>query len=116
LTYVLWAISPEGNPNNLGELILDASKGKLQVTTNLQTFAMIVTAEPYFAVSFPSEVVVIEMSCEAIPREPSCTVDAKFELLQRGTYDNMRLERYATDSNGAALYLYERSQRLGIVA
>jgi hypothetical protein len=49
LTYVLWAISPEGNPNNLGEVVRDGSKSKLAVTTNLQTFAMIVTAEPYFA-------------------------------------------------------------------
>src|ERR1700680_1136246 len=60
LTYVLWAISPEGTPNNLGEVVLEGNKSKLAVTTNLQTFAMIVTAEPYFAVSFPSEVVVID--------------------------------------------------------
>src|ERR1700681_4078841 len=50
LTYVRWAISPQVNTNNLGEVILERSKSNLAVTTNLQTFAMIVPAEPYFAV------------------------------------------------------------------
>src|SRR6202042_75134 len=60
LTYVLWAITPEGKPNNLGELLLSGDKSKLQVTTTLQTFGLIVTAEPYYAVSDPSDVVVLE--------------------------------------------------------
>ena len=58
-TYVLWAITPEGKANNLGELLLDGSKSKISVTTSLQTFGMIVTAEPYFAVSEPSDAVVL---------------------------------------------------------
>jgi outer membrane protein OmpA-like peptidoglycan-associated protein len=114
LTYVLWAISPEGNPNNLGEVVLDGSKSKLEVTTNLQTFAMIVTAEPYFAVSFPSEVVVIENIVRGDTKGSVSTVDAKFELLKRGTYDDMRLERFTTDASariakaqGAAQYAPE---------
>jgi outer membrane protein OmpA-like peptidoglycan-associated protein len=106
LTYVLWAISPEGSPNNLGEIILDGSKSKLEVTTNLQTFAMIVTAEPYFAVSFPSEVVVVENVVRSDTKGSVSTVNARFDLLQRGTYDNMRLERYITDSK-VPLSLYE---------
>ncbi len=113
LTYVLWAISPEGNPNNLGEMILDGSKSKLQVTTNLQTFAMIVTAEPYFAVSFPSEVVVMENVVRGDTKGNVSVVDAKFELLQRGTYDNMRLERYESDRK-APLSLYEARNALRI--
>ncbi|MGB6470514.1 MAG: hypothetical protein WBE88_06640, partial [Candidatus Acidiferrales bacterium] len=60
LTYVLWAITPEGRATNLGQLTLSGDKSKLQVTTRLQTFGLIVTAEPYFAVSFPSEDVVLE--------------------------------------------------------
>ena len=61
LTYVLWDISPEGRANNLGELLLDdEGKVKVEVTTKLQTFALIVTAEPYYAVSYPSELVVLE--------------------------------------------------------
>lgn len=59
LTYVLWAISPEGRADNLGEVIVEGSKSKLDVTAQLQAFALIVTAEPYFAVTRPSEVVVV---------------------------------------------------------
>lgn len=60
LTYVLWAITPEGKTNNLGELLLSGDKSKLQATTTLQTFGLIVTAEPYYAVSNPSDAVVLE--------------------------------------------------------
>ena len=113
LTYVLWAISPEGTPNNLGEVVLEGGKSKLAVTTNLQTFAMIVTAEPYFAVSFPSEVVVIENIVRGDTKGSVSTVDAKFELLKRGTYDDMRLERFTTDAS-APLSLYEARNALRI--
>ena len=113
LTYVLWAISPEGNPNNLGELLLDDGKSKLEVTTNLQTFAMIVTAEPYFAVSYPSEIVALENVVRGDTRGAVSSVDAKFELLQRGTHDNMRLERYLSDSK-VPLSLYEARNALRI--
>src|SRR5271167_2504258 len=60
LTYVLWAISPEGRASNLGEVQLNGDKGKLSVTTRLPNFAMIVTAEPYFSASAPSEMVVLQ--------------------------------------------------------
>src|SRR5512145_1363769 len=60
LTYVLWAITPEGRATNMGEVILNGTKSKLNVTTELQSFGLIVTAEPYFAVSQPSDVVVME--------------------------------------------------------
>jgi outer membrane protein OmpA-like peptidoglycan-associated protein len=113
LTYVLWAISPEGNPNNLGEVVLDGNKSKLEVTTNLQTFAVIVTAEPYFAVSFPSEVVVIENVVRGDTKGSVSTVDARFELLKRGVYDDMRLERFTTDAS-APLSLYEARNALRI--
>jgi outer membrane protein OmpA-like peptidoglycan-associated protein len=113
LTYVLWAVSPEGKADNLGELVMDGHKSKLAVTTNLQTFAMIVTAEPYFAVTFPSEVVVIENVVRGDTKGSVSTVDAKFDLLQRGTYDNMKLETYTTDSN-VPLYLYEARNALRI--
>jgi outer membrane protein OmpA-like peptidoglycan-associated protein len=87
LTYVLWAISPEGRPANLGEVLLnDDGNGKLAVTSDLQSFGLIVTAEPYFAVMQPSDVVVME---NVITKDTTGTieeVDAKFELLQRGQY------------------------------
>src|SRR5665213_3705968 len=54
LTYVLWAITPEGRTSNLGEVLRSGTSGKLDVTTELQSFALVVTAEPYFAVSRPS--------------------------------------------------------------
>jgi hypothetical protein len=59
LTYVLWGITPEGRPVNLGEVLPTGSKDKNQitVTTNLQVFGLIVTAEPYFAVTMPSDLV-----------------------------------------------------------
>src|SRR5690349_20935723 len=61
LTYVLWAITPEGHAKNLGEVLADASdRAHLLVTTDLQAFGMIVTAEPYSAVRQPSDVVVME--------------------------------------------------------
>ena len=60
MTYVLWAITPEGRPVNLGELVLAGGHTKLLATTNLQTFGLIVTAEPYFAVTQPSNLVVAE--------------------------------------------------------
>ncbi len=57
---MLWAITPEGKSSNLGEVLLDGDHSKLSVTTSLQTFGLIVTAEPYFAVSSPSDAVVME--------------------------------------------------------
>ncbi len=61
LTYVLWAISPEGRPRNLGEVLVDSSnKAHVKVTTDLQAFGLMVTAEPYYSVSIPSDVVVAE--------------------------------------------------------
>ncbi len=86
LTYVLWAVSPEGRADNLGEILLDGSKGKLDVTSQLQAFALIVTAEPYFAVTEPSEVVVLENEVRPDTVGDIEQMDAKFELLQRGQY------------------------------
>ena len=61
LTYILWAISPEGRASNLGEVLVGGNhRSKLDVTTDLQSFAMIVPAEPYYAVRQPSNVVVLE--------------------------------------------------------
>jgi len=60
MTYVLWAITPEGHAMNLGEVVLEGDHAKLLSTTDLQTFGLIVTAEPYFAVTQPSDVVVAE--------------------------------------------------------
>ena len=86
LTYVLWAISPEGRPNNLGELLLDNGKSGLKATTNLQSFGMIVTAEPYFAVTRPSNLVVLENEVRSDTKGSPERMDAKFDLLEKGAY------------------------------
>jgi outer membrane protein OmpA-like peptidoglycan-associated protein len=86
LTYVLWAITPEGRPRNLGEVQFTGQEVHKQVTTELQAFALIVTAEPYFAVTQPSDVVVIENSVRPDTRGRSETVQARYELLPRGSY------------------------------
>ena len=87
LTYVLWAISPEGRSSNLGELIVKNGKSELKVTEPLQAFGLLVTAEPYFAVSGPSNVVVMENAIRPDTKGKIETIDAKVELLQRGQYE-----------------------------
>jgi outer membrane protein OmpA-like peptidoglycan-associated protein len=87
LTYVLWAISPEGRPTNLGELIVKKGKSELKVTEQLQAFGLLVTVEPYFAVSEPSNVVVLENAIRKDTQGKIETIDAKYELLQRGQYE-----------------------------
>jgi outer membrane protein OmpA-like peptidoglycan-associated protein len=86
LTYVLWAVSPEGRADNLGEVLINGSKSKLDVTAQLQAFALIVTAEPYFAVTQPSEVVVLENIVRPDTLGSVEEMDAKFDLLQRSQY------------------------------
>lgn len=86
LTYVLWAISPEGRARNLGEVVLDGRESRLKVTTSLQSFGMMLTAEPYFAVSIPSDLVVMENVLREDTLGSTTPIDAKFELLQRGDY------------------------------
>ena len=89
LTYVLWAISPEGRADNLGELILEGTKGRVESTSQLQAFALIVTAEPYFAVIEPSEIVVMENAVRPDTVGNVEEIDAKFDLLKRGRYGNV---------------------------
>ena len=86
LTYVLWAVTPEGRPTNLGELEMEGQKAKVDGASAFQAFAMIVTAEPYFAVAQPSDVVVLENEVRPDTTGSVEEVDAKFDLLQRGDY------------------------------
>jgi outer membrane protein OmpA-like peptidoglycan-associated protein len=89
LTYVLWAITPEGRTSNLGEILRNGTSGKLDVTTELQAFGLVVTAEPYFAVSRPSDVVVMENVVRSDTAGAIEPIDAKYELLQRGQYEHL---------------------------
>ncbi|MBI1353332.1 MAG: OmpA family protein [Acidobacteria bacterium] len=90
LTYVLWGISPEGRALNLGEVYPDDDGDfKLDVTTELQAFAMIVTAEPYFTVRRPSNVIVAENQVLPETRGGKEPLRTKFELLERGQYEKL---------------------------
>src|SRR3989475_1998981 len=87
LTYVLWAISPEGRAVNLGEILVgDNQRSKVDVTTDLQAFALVVTAEPYYAVRQPSNVVVLENVVREDTKGTTEAVNAKYDLLERGGY------------------------------
>jgi outer membrane protein OmpA-like peptidoglycan-associated protein len=87
LTYVMWAISPEGRSVNVGEVLVGNNhRSKLDVTTDLQAFALIVTAEPYYAVHRPSNVVILENMIRPDTVGSSEAVDAKYELIDRGGY------------------------------
>jgi hypothetical protein len=86
LTYVMWAITPEGRATNLGEVILNGTKSKLNVTTELQAFGLVVTAEPYFAVSQPSDLVVMENAVRFDTLGKFEEISTKYELVQKGEY------------------------------
>ena len=86
LTYVLWAISPQGRAVNLGELVLDHSQAKLKATTELQTFGLVITAEPYFAVTQPSSLVVSENMLRSDTAGSEQQIQFSYELLGRNAY------------------------------
>jgi outer membrane protein OmpA-like peptidoglycan-associated protein len=96
LTYVLWAITPEGRPRNLGEVQFTGEDVRKRVTTELQAFALILTAEPYFAVTQPSDVVVMDNSVRTDTRGTVETVQARYELLPRGSYLMDRPSEFTT--------------------
>src|SRR5215469_9264232 len=87
LTYVLWAITPDGRPNNLGEVLPAGTKSNMTVTSALQSFGMVVTAEPYFSVTQPSDLVVLEN--QIIQDKTNGVLEkvkAHYMLLPRGAY------------------------------
>jgi outer membrane protein OmpA-like peptidoglycan-associated protein len=87
LTYVLWAVSPEGRPVNLGEVLVGGNhRSKLETVSQLQAFALIVTAEPYYAVRRPSNLVVLENEVRSDTVGITQAVESKYELIDRGGY------------------------------
>ncbi len=86
LAYVLWAITPEGRPDNLGELIEKDGKASLHVTSDVQAFALIVTAEPYFAVTQPSDLVVAQNEIRKDTLGGIEPVNVNFEMLPHDLY------------------------------
>lgn len=123
LTYVLWALTPDGRPFNLGEVIANSGdKSHMRVTTESQAFAMIVTAEPYSAVRQPSDVVVLENAVRPDTVGKIQEVTARYELLPRGTY-SMQIPAQPSNANApkvsmrkyeALLELYQAQNAVNI--
>jgi len=86
LTYVLWAITPQGRASNLAEVVLDNGKSDIHATTDLQAFGLIITAEPYFAVTQPSDLMVAQNIVRSDTKGREEAIDVKFELLPKGLY------------------------------
>src|SRR5205823_75525 len=88
LTYVLWAVSPGGRAVNLGEVVLKNGAGEVKAISDMQTFGMIVTAEPYFAVTQPGNTVVLENVFGPATLGKVENIDASYELIGRGSYSS----------------------------
>lgn len=114
LTYVLWAITPEGSVNNLGEVLVNGSSARIKATTNQQSFGLILTAEPYFAITVPSEMVVVENTILPETLGKIEAVDAKYELLERGKYESGVFEALRIDPKvPLELYQARNAARIG---
>jgi outer membrane protein OmpA-like peptidoglycan-associated protein len=114
LTYVLWAITPDGHPQNLSEVVVDShgNYNSDSVSTDLQAFGLIITAEPYYAVGLPSDVVVMENIIRSDTVGKDLLVDAKYELMPRGQYlyqvDPSKIHKIdLTSDNKNPLEVYE---------
>jgi outer membrane protein OmpA-like peptidoglycan-associated protein len=88
LTYVFWAVSPQGRAENLGEITVKNGMAEIKADTDMQTFGMIVTAEPYFAVTQPGNMVVLENSFSSLPSGKVENIDATYQLLGPGAYSS----------------------------
>jgi outer membrane protein OmpA-like peptidoglycan-associated protein len=115
LTYVLWTVTPDGSTTNLGEIPIDnKGEGKLNVTAQSQTFAMIVTAEPYFAVELPSEVVVLENDTTK-KTKGKIYPDNDFKLMKRSQYAKLGNPLALTpDLKNVPLDMYEARNAVDI--
>jgi outer membrane protein OmpA-like peptidoglycan-associated protein len=114
LTYVMWAVSPEGRTANLGEVLLNGTNSKLHVTTDLQVFGLIVTAEPYYAVTQPSDLIVMENMVRTDTVGKVEEIEAKYELLQRGQYEKLSNPLALKADKRLPLELYEARNAVSI--
>jgi len=125
LTYTLWAVTPEGGVRNLAEIVPGANdKASLHVSTDLQAFGLIVTAEPYSAARNPSNVIVLENRVRPDTEGKIEQVQAKYELMPRGHYTWQDPDQFSSavantpkvsmDRYEAILEIYEAQNALGI--
>jgi outer membrane protein OmpA-like peptidoglycan-associated protein len=115
LTYVLWAVTPDGRTGNAGELLINKNgEGKLNATTAAQTFSLIITAEPYFAVRVPSEMVVLDTEIRKNTKGKLFPV-GDYKLMKRGQYERLGNPLAMTpDLSRVPLEMYEARNALDI--
>ena len=114
LTYVLWVVTPEGRTGNTGEILLSKNgEGKLSATTPGQTFSLIVTAEPYFAVRVPSEMVVLQSETRKDTKGKIFPV-SQYNLMKRGQYEKIGNPLALTLDPKVPLEVYEARNAVDI--
>ena len=115
LTFVLWVVTPEGRTGNAGEILINKNgEGKLSATTPAQTFSMIITAEPYFAVRVPSEMVVLEMETRKNTKGKLFPI-GEYKLMKRGQYAKLGNPLSLTpDLSRVPLEMYEARNAVDI--
>jgi outer membrane protein OmpA-like peptidoglycan-associated protein len=108
LTYVLWAVSPEGRTVNLGELaVKENGEAKRKSSTPLQMFSLIITTEPYYAVRMPSELVVAENEVRKRTKGKIFPVNS-FSLMKKAQYQKKANPLALTmDLKNVPLEMYE---------
>ena len=114
LTYVLWVVTPEGRTGNTGEILVNKNgDGKLSATTPVQTFTLIITAEPYFAVRVPSELVVLQSERRKDTKGKIFPV-TEYKLIRRGQYQKMGNPLALTLDPNVPLEMYEARNAVDI--
>ncbi len=114
LTYVLWVVTPEGRTGNTGEILISKDgEGKLSATTPAQAFSLIVTAEPYFAVRLPSEMVILQSDIRKDTKGKIFPV-AEYKLLKRGQYEKMGNPLALTPDPNVPLEMYQARNAVDI--
>ena len=115
LTYVLWAVTPEGRAINLGEVLFDnGGRGKLKATTQLQSFSLFVTAEPYAAVRQPSEMLILENEIRNNTKGKVFVV-SDYKLMKRAQYQRMSNPlALSMDLTNVPLEMYEARNSIEI--
>jgi len=115
LTYVLWAITPNGNPKNLGEFLVNPDgEASLNVTTDLQAFGLVVTAEPYFAISQPGDVVVAENVIRPETLGKTEALEAAYDLMPRDSYPTLASGPVQPKSDDIPRELYEARNAINV--
>jgi len=115
LTYVLWVVTPDGRSGNIGEIIMNKNgEGKLKATTPAQTFSLLVTAEPYFAIRYPSEMVTLENDTRKNTKGQIFPVN-DFKLMRRAQYEKLGNPLALTpDLERVPLQMYEARNAVDI--